>query len=85
MRSYSNPKDTVHVVIGSAGDDEGLTDTWQSAPAWSAVRDGRHVGYAEIQFENATTLTFTYRAADSGTVLDNFVLQKDRGLQEVVV
>merc|ERR1712232_1300573 len=46
-QSYSGVRDPVHVVIGSAGCDEGLTDRWESCPAWSAgVRDGQHVGYA---------------------------------------
>jgi 3',5'-cyclic AMP phosphodiesterase CpdA len=84
-RHYDNVEDTVHVVIGSAGDDEGLTDKWETIPAWSAIREGAHVGYAEIVFVNASSLTFAYRNAASGAVIDTFDLTKLRKEEEVVV
>merc|ERR1712183_565997 len=83
QQTYDKPKSTVHVVIGSAGDDEGLTDRWQkTTPAWSAVREGEHVGYAEMVFANASTLPFNYRNAASGSIIDSFTLTKARGEQE---
>lgn len=79
QRSYDNPKATVHVVIGSAGDDEGLTDRWQkTTPAWSVAREGEHVGYAEMVFANASTLTFNYRNAANGSLIDYFSITKTR-------
>lgn len=84
-QGYDQPKGTVHVVIGSAGDDEGLTDKWESVPSWSAVREGKNVGYAEIVFANASTCIFTYRESDTRAVIDSFTLRKDRGFQQVVV
>eukprot|EP00413_Alexandrium_margalefii_P033321 CAMPEP_0204579190 /NCGR_PEP_ID=MMETSP0661-20131031/43347_1 /ASSEMBLY_ACC=CAM_ASM_000606 /TAXON_ID=109239 /ORGANISM="Alexandrium margalefi, Strain AMGDE01CS-322" /LENGTH=410 /DNA_ID=CAMNT_0051588179 /DNA_START=56 /DNA_END=1288 /DNA_ORIENTATION=+ len=86
QQSYVNPRDTVHVVIGSAGDDEGLTDKWEACPAWSVKRDGRHVGFAEMNFANATHLEFNYKDAATGSLIDHFVLVKDRQrLDNVVV
>jgi len=84
-QSYNEPGDTVHVVIGSAGDDEGLTDRWQKTiPAWSALREGEHVGYAEMVFVNASALAFNYRSAATGRVIDAFTLSKARNDQEAV-
>lgn len=77
-KSYTNVKDTVHAVIGSAGDNEGLTDFWEQCPDWSAFQEGKHVGYAELLFSNASVLTFSYRNAATGTVMDSFTLTKDR-------
>ena len=69
-QSYANVRDTVHVVIGSAGDDEGLTNRWEkSIPAWSAVREGKHVGYAELLFSSASSLVFSDSCWSSAILL----------------
>eukprot|EP00929_Paragymnodinium_shiwhaense_P111903 TRINITY_DN80179_c0_g1_i1.p1 TRINITY_DN80179_c0_g1~~TRINITY_DN80179_c0_g1_i1.p1 ORF type:complete len:409 (-),score=81.61 TRINITY_DN80179_c0_g1_i1:208-1434(-) len=84
-QSYSNIKDTVHVVIGSAGDDEGLTDRWETCPSWSVVREGKHVGYAELTFQNATTMDFRYLNAATGNLIDSFTLTKERSEDEQLI
>lgn len=81
-KSYSNPEAPVHIVIGMAGDVEGLTDRWLSAPDWRAIRDAR-LGYAMLDFQDASTMRFEYVLSESGEVADSFVLHKDRA--EIVI
>lgn len=69
-------KGTTHVVIGNAGDNEGLTDSWSKpVPAWSAKRLAE-LGWARITAQNETTLLFEALHSSSGNVLDSFTLQK---------
>lgn len=83
-QSYDKAKNTVHVVIGSAGDNEGLTNRWETCPAWSVAREGEHVGYADMIFRDANTLVFNYRNAASGAIMDSFTITKDRVDQVLV-
>lgn len=78
QQSYSNPRSPVHVVIGMAGDDEGLTDDWSAtAPAWSAAHAAK-LGWARLTFHSAAALTFEFVLSDSGAVADSFTLTKTR-------
>jgi hypothetical protein len=52
---YDRPNATVHVVVGNAGDDEGLTDRWvDPLPAWSAHHDGSRLGFARLTFRSSS-------------------------------
>jgi len=76
--SYEQPAATVHLVVGSAGDIEGLTDSWEqrsASNAWSAVR-AAELSYGRIHFASATELTFEMVRAADGGVLDSFTIKK---------
>ena len=69
-------KGTTHVVIGMAGDSEGLTDSWDTpTPTWSA-KHAANLGWARVSALNSSVLHFEYVASASGTVLDSFTLRK---------
>ena len=75
-KSYSGAASTVHVVVGMAGCDEGLTDRWISpSPTWSAVRNAT-LGYAKLRFTSATEMTFEYVESHSGIIMDSFTLSR---------
>lgn len=75
-KSYSNPTAPVHVVIGMAGGDEGLTDRLEtSTPPWRANKAAQ-LGYATLDFQSASTMRFEYILSESGEVADSFVLTK---------
>jgi len=76
-KSYNPAVDTVHVVIGMAGDDEGLTYSWAKKPSWSAVRH-TELGYATVEVINATNLRFEYVLSHSGEISDSFELVRLR-------
>eukprot|EP00466_Bigelowiella_natans_P010132 jgi/Bigna1/82342/fgenesh1_pg.91_\ len=77
-RSYAPALDTVHMVIGMAGDDEGLTDSWESPqPSWSAIRHAA-LGYGLVEVHNASHLHFEYVLSGSGKVFDAFDLVRER-------
>lgn len=81
QRSYDAPTAPVHVVIGGAGCDEGLTNRWYSPePEWSAFRVGQvdSMGYGRLQFNSATELEFAWILAANSTKLDGFTLTKTR-------
>ena len=81
QRSYALPTAPVHVVIGGAGDDEGLTDSWEHpAPGWSAFRAGAAdtMGFARLTFRSAAEMEFEWVLAKNSTVLDAFTLTKRR-------
>ena len=72
---YNNPDAPVHVIVGMAGDDEGLTDTWDTKPDYSVVRTAT-LGYGRLEFHNATAATFQLVLSHNGTVADEFTLLK---------
>ena len=72
--SYTNASAPVHVVIGMAGCDEGLTPSFVSpVPAWSANRAAQ-LGYAALRFDSATSMTLEYRLSTTGTTADAITL-----------
>lgn len=76
--SYENATAPVHVVVGMAGCDEGLTNTWSSpSPSWSVVRRAT-LGYGRLVAHNRRTLSFEYVLSANGTVVDSFNLTKNR-------
>lgn len=75
-KSYNNPTAPVHIVIGMAGGDEGLTDRWEtSTPPWRATKAAK-LGYAMLDFQSASTMHFEYILSESGDVADSFTLAK---------
>lgn len=75
-KSYTKPKAPVHVVVGMAGDIEGLTDKWLQPPDWRAVKAAQ-LGYASLTFQDARTMHFNYVLSDSGDVADSFTITKE--------
>lgn len=74
-KGYANPKAPVHVVVGMAGDIEGLTDKWLQAPTWRAVKSAQ-LGYASLTFQDPETMHFSYVLSDSGEIADRFTIAK---------
>jgi len=69
---YNNPEFPFNIVIGCAGNIEGLEDPTNSSwnwpqPEWSAHRFGEDFGYGILDILNDTHLHWTfYRAGDGG-------------------
>lgn len=53
---YNNPSSPVHIVIGDAGNIEGIDADWTPQPEWSAYRFSDDYGYAELTIFNETHL-----------------------------
>ena len=67
-KSYHSPTAPVHLVIGMAGDIEGLTNSWAPRSrqnAWSAVRIGTELAYGRLHFLSAKEMKFELIAASS--------------------
>lgn len=74
--SYADPAAPVHVVVGMAGDNEGLLNRWMNAtPAWRAHKDSQ-LGYARLHFQDKSTMKFDYVLSDSGAIVDSFTITK---------
>ena len=64
--------------VGSAGDIEGLTDSWEPRSAdnaWSAARSAK-LAYARLHFVSACELKFEMIDAAQGGALDTFTITK---------
>ena len=76
-KSYAAPNATTHLVVGMAGDVEGLTNTWtRRVPDWSAVRNGVELGYGRLDFRSASELHFSMIGARDAKVIDEFTITK---------
>jgi len=76
--SYVNPKSTVHIITGAAGNIEWHTNTYQSPlPSWNAFLDDVDFGFGTITVFNDTHLLWQWVEADNGAVKDEFYLVKD--------
>ena len=64
----------VHVVVGNAGDVEGLTRKFEPAPAWSRSR-AMALGWGRLA-ASRSTLTVEHVSSENGTILDSFSLSK---------
>lgn len=83
--NYSSPTVPTYIVIGNAGNIEGLSDSdtnpfgysyWQSpAPAWSAFRYSGGYGYATLSV-NRSALSWQFHHAADDHVIDEFVITK---------
>eukprot|EP00035_Acanthoeca_spectabilis_P036634 m.40761 g.40761 ORF g.40761 m.40761 type:complete len:281 (-) comp8126_c0_seq2:25-867(-) len=75
-KSYANTTATVHVVVGMAGCDEGLTPGFVSpSPPWSVKREAQ-LGYASLEFASPTEMTFNYLLSNTGAVADTFTITR---------
>lgn len=84
-QSYTDPKAPVHLVIGMAGDNEGLTDSWmKETPDWRATKAAK-LGYTMLYFDSAASMRFEYILSDSGEVEDSFTISKGGGETETIV
>ena len=73
---YMKPNHTINVVIGMAGDNEGLTNNWiDPQPQWSAFRMTQ-LGYSKIKIYNESTLRFEMIDSQNGQIIDQFIIQK---------
>eukprot|EP01104_Vermistella_antarctica_P000670 TRINITY_DN10804_c0_g1_i1.p1 TRINITY_DN10804_c0_g1~~TRINITY_DN10804_c0_g1_i1.p1 ORF type:complete len:459 (+),score=90.52 TRINITY_DN10804_c0_g1_i1:37-1377(+) len=76
--SYVNPTDTVHIVNGAGGNEEGPTVYLSQMPTgapWLAHRYSGW-GYAKLNIPNATTLEWTFIRASDGGVEDTMTITK---------
>jgi hypothetical protein len=86
--AYVDAGHTTHVVVGMAGDNEGLTDGFMAAPpSWSAVRHAE-LGWARLTVGSDgagaaadETLKFEYVLSSSGKIFDTFTLRKTAAAQ----
>jgi len=72
---YHNAKSMVHVVTGSAGNDEGLYEFFADQPVWSAKRLADY-GYTRL-FADRQTLRLQQITDQDGRVIDEFKISKD--------
>jgi len=74
-RSFDNPPHTTYLIVGAAGCDEGLT-SYAGAPhtAWSSFVDGTNFGLTTMTFQDANTLSWTFRRATDGATVTNLTL-----------
>ncbi|CAI5737799.1 unnamed protein product [Hyaloperonospora brassicae] len=74
-RLYDNPKAPVHIIMGGAGQSEGLSPRPLFGTSWNAARDYKHFGYTMLR-ANRTTLSWKYVSSTDGSILDHFVMLK---------
>ncbi|KYQ99998.1 metallophosphoesterase domain-containing protein [Tieghemostelium lacteum] len=76
MNDYSDPKATIHMVIGTGGNEEGEDHDWLSAPSWSTGIRSSDTGFGQVTIINATTILFEFIDNQSNTVLDSQYINK---------
>lgn len=74
---YINPKATVHVANGAAGNEESHDTKFPPTMNYTNVLDYQHFGYALLDVVSDTTLTYTFIASSDDTILDQFTVVKD--------
>lgn len=75
---YTNPQAPVHIITGSAGDQEGQTKFVPLPSNWSAFRTDDY-GYTRIRIPNATHLYLDEISTDKdGAVIDSVWIIKDK-------
>eukprot|EP01133_Synstelium_polycarpum_P011569 gene11569-13502_t len=74
---YHYPGGTIHMVIGTPGNQEGLDTDWiQPAPSWSAYRYAQ-LSYAQLNVYNATHILWQLIADKDLSVVDEQWIVKD--------
>ncbi|GAM21950.1 hypothetical protein SAMD00019534_051250, partial [Acytostelium subglobosum LB1] len=76
--TLSAPKATVHFIIGTAGNKEGLIDGWVSLPKWSTGPRIEKTGYGVINFANETHLQWQFLTDSNNAVEDECWVQKGK-------
>jgi len=74
-KTYNNPRATVHIVNGAGGNREGFANIGNTVDPASVVHYERW-GYSIITVYNATTLEYVFNDAQTGTMLDSFILTR---------
>ncbi|GAM22622.1 hypothetical protein SAMD00019534_057970, partial [Acytostelium subglobosum LB1] len=75
--TYDAPRATVHMVIGTGGNQEGPDGGWdEPAPAWSVGERLLDTGYGIFDFTNSTHLHYSFVNATTNEVRDEFWLTK---------
>eukprot|EP01095_Lingulamoeba_sp_RSL-Kostka_P014699 TRINITY_DN6525_c0_g1_i1.p1 TRINITY_DN6525_c0_g1~~TRINITY_DN6525_c0_g1_i1.p1 ORF type:complete len:431 (-),score=93.57 TRINITY_DN6525_c0_g1_i1:171-1463(-) len=73
---YVNPPYTTHIVIGNAGNKEGISTNYNSIqPKWSVTRYFEDFGYALMSI-SSTELKWDFYNSSQGTLIDSFSIQK---------
>eukprot|EP01133_Synstelium_polycarpum_P020365 gene20365-24435_t len=67
---YSNPQATIHVTIGTAGNQEGLVNGWIDAPVWSTGQRLEQNGYGIVNVANATHMQWQFILDSDNSVAD---------------
>jgi len=79
-QDYRNPSATVQLVLGNAGDQEGLTDSWKDPWEFSTLRIAE-LGYANITAHNSSVLevqsVFVPNATSSSPYSRSFFITRD--------
>ncbi|EGG18270.1 hypothetical protein DFA_03762 [Cavenderia fasciculata] len=76
MGTYEQPLAPVHLVIGTAGNREGLINGWQDpAPVWSAGPRLEETGFGILSF-NDSHLIYQFYLDSNDSIVDQFVLTK---------
>jgi len=76
-KSYNNTQGPVHMVVGNAGCDEGLTDRWETTPAWSAMHKAE-LGYGRLRFNSPEEAVWEMVLSETGNVLDSVTVTRTR-------
>ncbi|TYZ69313.1 hypothetical protein PybrP1_012587 [[Pythium] brassicae (nom. inval.)] len=74
-KTYASPKAPVHIITGAAGNAEGHTARPSNTAVWAVASDYEHFGISKLKASRAA-LEWTFVAAASGEVLDQFVITK---------
>jgi len=74
--TYDDPKGTVHITIGTAGNKEGPLHSWQNTPVWSNGPRYIGTGFGTVNIINSTTLQWDFIGNPTNSVIDTFTLTK---------
>eukprot|EP00644_Phytophthora_capsici_P009441 jgi/Phyca11/533399/estExt2_fgenesh1_pg.C_PHYCAscaffold_130105 len=84
-KTYTNPKAPVHVIVGIAGNSEGLYKFKNPpSPKWLALMDNEHYGITTLSV-TPTNLTVTMLEAATGTVYDEFSIIKEASASQTQI
>jgi len=77
QKDYFQPNATTYVVIGNAGNIEGLSQDWvRTDPDWLASRNDQDFGYALLHFPDSSTLHWELHRSGDNALLDEFDIRK---------
>ena len=72
---YKNPKATIHLLSGAAGNIEGLDNSFANPPPkWSAFNYGADYGYSSLTVYNNTHLEWKFFTSQDDKLLDSVII-----------